>query len=97
MKSNFKNEIQKMSWKEFQEVAQQYPFRLPRIFTMIDDEMMLAPSDISELVGVKTETVRNWCRQGKLRIISPIGRYMIQGDDLKEFMFERFKNDFLEE
>ncbi|WP_177177261.1 helix-turn-helix domain-containing protein [Bacillus sp. MUM 116] len=84
-----------MSWREFEKVAQNYPYKLPRIFSMIDDEMLLGTSDIAELTGVTKETVRSWCRQGKLRVASPIGKKVIYGDDLKEFMFERFKNDFI--
>lgn len=83
-----------MSWREFERVSNQYPFKLPRIFSMVDDDILFSVSDIAELIGVKDETVRNWCRKGKLRVVAPIGKYMIYGEDLKEFMFERFKHDF---
>jgi len=89
--------LENMSWKEFEKVADRYPFKFPRIFSIIDDEVLLSTGDIAELLGVSEETVRNWCRSGKLRISSPIGKYMVHGDDLKEFMFERFKKDFFVE
>ncbi|MGE7128947.1 helix-turn-helix domain-containing protein [Lysinibacillus xylanilyticus] len=60
---------------------------IPRIFEILDDDLYLTPKDISELIGVHPETVRRWCRNKKLRIIAPSGRYKILGKDLKEFLF----------
>lgn len=65
---------------------------LPRIFEILDDDLYLTPKDISELIGVHPETVRRWCRNKKLRIISPSGRYNILGKDLKEFLFRWYIN-----
>jgi DNA-directed RNA polymerase specialized sigma24 family protein len=92
-----KTSIEHLSWRDFEKVADQYPFKLPRLFTLIDDDVLLSPTDIAEMLGNTPETVRSWCRSGKLRVVSPIGRYMVMGDDLKEFMFDRFKNDFLKD
>ena len=32
----------------------------------VPDEMILNPEDISKLVGMHVESVRRWCREGKL-------------------------------
>jgi excisionase family DNA binding protein len=65
---------------------------LPRVFEMIDDDLYYTPIDVSELLGVHPETVRRWCRQRKLRVISPIGRYKIFGMDLKQFLFRWYRD-----
>ncbi len=67
---------------------------LPRVFEMVDDEILLSPSDIASLIGVHVETVRRWCRNEKLRTISPMGRYMIRGDDLKNFLLRWYNLKF---
>jgi hypothetical protein len=96
--SSIRKEIELMSYKEFKKVAHTYPVQLPRIFDEVDDDMLLSTEDIVELTGVKShEAVRNWIRTGKLRVHSPIGKYLVHGDDLKEFMFERFKKVFLKD
>lgn len=60
---------------------------LPRIFEIIDDELLFTTNDISELLALHPETVRRWCRTGKLRIYAPGGQYKIQGKDLKNFLY----------
>ncbi|ETI67741.1 helix-turn-helix domain-containing protein [Neobacillus vireti] len=94
---SFKEVIQEMSWKEFEKVAHQYPIKVPRIFELVDDDTLLTTEDIEELVVVTRETVRNWIRTGALRVHSPVGVYRVNGDDFKEFLFERFKNEFLKD
>lgn len=67
-------------------------FNLPRIFEMIPDDILLTTIDISELLSVHPETVRRWCRTGKIRIYTPGGQYKIQGIDLKEFLYRWYLN-----
>jgi len=77
--------------QEFQEDWYSSKELLPRIFELIDDELYYTPNDVSELLGVHPETVRRWCRQQKLRIVSPIGRYKIWGKDLKQFLYRWYR------
>lgn len=51
----------------------------------IDNDVILSPSNIARLIGVHEETVRRWCRNGKLKCLSPFGRYKIRGADFKAF------------
>ena len=54
----------------------------------IDDDLLLTPKNIANLIGIHEETVRRWCRKGYLKSISPFGRYKIQGKDFKAFAFQ---------
>lgn len=58
------------------------------IINGIDDEAVLTPKNISNLIGVHEETVRRWCRNGNLKCLSPFGRYKIRGADFKVFALQ---------
>lgn len=52
----------------------------------VEDEAILHPEDISQLVNMHVESVRRWCRQGKLPSYSFGNKYVIVGEDFKNFM-----------
>ncbi|SFE91502.1 Helix-turn-helix domain-containing protein [Bacillus sp. OV194] len=56
------------------------------IFEEIDDNMVLTPVEISQLIGMHPETVRAWCRNGNLVNYQFKGKYMVIGSDFKNFM-----------
>lgn len=58
------------------------------VINEIDDDAILTPQNISNLIGVHEETVRRWCRNGYLKYISPFGRYKIRGVDFKSFALQ---------
>ena len=49
--------------------------------------------DISTMLQVDAETVRRWCRDGKLiaKIDSKKKGYSVKHEDLKEFMYDHTK------
>lgn len=55
-------------------------------FEQIPDQMMLNPADISLLLNISKETVRRWCRTGKLESYNWGGKYVICASDFKEFL-----------
>lgn len=59
---------------------------LNKLFNAIPDESVLSPEDIAELLQRSKETVRRWCRTGKLPAYNFGGKYTILGNDFKEFM-----------
>ncbi|MGE7602990.1 helix-turn-helix domain-containing protein [Peribacillus sp. NPDC097675] len=61
--------------------------KFPVIY-LIDDDAILTPQNISNLIGVHEETVRRWCRNGYLKCLSPFGRYKIRGADFKSFALQ---------
>jgi excisionase family DNA binding protein len=81
------------SWTEFTLNSNNYTGKIPTIFEMIDDEMLLTPTEVAEIIQVHQETVRRWCRSGKLRILSPVGHYKISGYDLKEFLYQWWRSE----
>jgi excisionase family DNA binding protein len=52
----------------------------------IPDDCILNPEQIAELLGVSLETVRRWCRTGKVSSYSFGGKYIIIGNDFKTFI-----------
>lgn len=60
-------------------------------FRNINDNEMLRPKDISDMLGVHKETVRRWCRNGLLPAYNWGGKYVVCGSDFKTFM-ERSHN-----
>lgn len=52
----------------------------------LPDEAILSPKDIAELLGRSNETIRRWCREGKLEAFGSGGYYMIKGWQFKEFL-----------
>lgn len=51
-----------------------------------DDNEILTPERIAKMWGFHPETVRNWCRNGKLKSIKWGGKFAIRGKDFKEYM-----------
>ncbi|MGG1263301.1 helix-turn-helix domain-containing protein [Brevibacillus parabrevis] len=62
--------------------------KLNELFDAIPDECVLHPNDLSELLNLSQETVRRWCRQGKLPAYSWGGKYVILGSDVKDFLMK---------
>lgn len=58
------------------------------VINQIDDDAILTPQNISNLIGVHEETVRRWCRNGYVKCLSPFGRYKIRGADFKSFALQ---------
>ncbi|WP_235815168.1 helix-turn-helix domain-containing protein [Neobacillus vireti] len=85
----FAERVRNITWKEFQEQAEKFPEI--KLFEAIDDDVLLKTDDIEYYAGVTKETVRNWARTGKIRVHAPVGKILINGDDFKEFMYERLK------
>ncbi|MBY0098689.1 helix-turn-helix domain-containing protein [Mesobacillus maritimus] len=56
-----------------------------KIFDVQDDAVLHA-EDIAKLVNMHTESVRRWCRTGKLPSYNFAGKYIVVGSDFKEFM-----------
>ena len=52
----------------------------------VPDEKILHPEDIAAMVNMHVESVRRWCRQGKLASYSFGNKYIIIGSDFKQFM-----------
>lgn len=52
----------------------------------VPDNTILNPEDISKLLNMHVESVRRWCRQGKLVSYSFGNKYIITGSDFKKFM-----------
>lgn len=52
----------------------------------VPDEAILQAEEIAELLGFHVESVRRWCRQGKLHSYSFGNKYIIVGEDFKEFI-----------
>lgn len=61
---------------------------LNKLFEAIPDETVLSPEDIAELLHRSKETVRRWCRTGRLPAYNFGGKYTILGNDFKEFMLK---------
>ncbi|NRD80144.1 helix-turn-helix domain-containing protein [Bacillus sp. BRMEA1] len=60
-------------------------YNIHSIFEVADDAV-LTPEEISEIVGFHSETVRRWCRSGKLDCYNFGGKYVIVGSEFKAFM-----------
>lgn len=56
------------------------------MFKKIDDKDPLNPEQIASMLGMSTETVRRWCRSGKLSNYNFGGKYVVIGSDFKEFL-----------
>jgi len=61
----------------------------------VDDEAILSPEEISQLIGMNVETVRRWCRQGKLDCYNCAGKYIIPGSSFNSFMEKSRKRNKL--
>lgn len=52
----------------------------------VDDDAILHVETIAEMTGMTQETVRSWCRNGKLPSYQFGKKYIITGQDFKKFM-----------
>jgi excisionase family DNA binding protein len=59
---------------------------LNKKFDQLPDEATLTPQDIALLLNLSKETIRRWCRTGKLPAYSWGGKYAVCSSDFKEFM-----------
>lgn len=59
--------------------------KLHPLFANIDDDVVLSCEDIAQFLCVHLETVRRWCRSGKLANYNFGGHFIIMGSDFKEF------------
>ncbi|MBD3842780.1 MAG: helix-turn-helix domain-containing protein [Campylobacterales bacterium] len=55
------------------------------MFDVLDDEI-LHLEDIAQLTKMHVESVRRWCRSGKLPSYNFGNKYIVVGSDFKEFM-----------
>lgn len=80
---------------KFEYLEDEFTRKFP-LLKSIDNDLLLTPKNIANLIGVHEETVRRWCRKGYLKSISPFGRYKIQGTDFKAFAFQWYCNKDIE-
>ncbi|WP_253514837.1 helix-turn-helix domain-containing protein [Peribacillus frigoritolerans] len=66
--------------------------KLNELFCAIPDESVLTPNQIAALLVRSEETIRRWCRKGKLPAYNWGGKYVIMGSDFKEFMIASRNN-----
>lgn len=59
---------------------------ISKTFESVPDEAVLSPGVIAELLCRSNETIRRWCRSGRLPSYSFGGKYIIIGEDFKRFM-----------
>lgn len=59
--------------------------QLHSIFEVKDDSV-LHVEDIAVLVNMHVESVRRWCRSGKLTSYNFGNKYIVVGSDFKDFM-----------
>jgi excisionase family DNA binding protein len=52
----------------------------------VPDDSVLHIEDIAELTRMHKESVRRWCREGKMTSYCFGNKYLITGKDFKEFM-----------
>jgi len=52
----------------------------------VDPDVILHVETIADMVGMTQETVRSWCRSGKLPSYQFGKKYIVTGDDFMEFM-----------
>lgn len=61
------------------------PKEIHEIFE-VDDKILLSPEDIADLLGMHVESVRRWCRVGRIDCYNFGGKYIIVGSSFKDFM-----------
>jgi excisionase family DNA binding protein len=52
----------------------------------VDDNVVLHIEDIAEMTKMHVESVRRWCRSGKLPCYNFGNKYIVVGSDFKDFM-----------
>lgn len=66
------------------------------MFKKIEDKDPLSPEQIASLLGLSKETVRRWCRSGKLANYNFGGKYVVIGSDFKEFLRQNRSGSYIE-
>lgn len=61
------------------------------VFDGILDFKFYKTSEIARILGVSTATVRLYVSQGKLKSLNSAGHHIVQGKDLKQFMYQRLR------
>lgn len=59
--------------------------KLHDVFSVLDEEI-LHLEDIAQMTNMHIESVRRWCRRGKLPSYNFGKKYIVVGSDFKEFM-----------
>jgi excisionase family DNA binding protein len=59
--------------------------KLHKIFE-VEDDAVLHVEDIAKMTNMHVESVRRWCRTGKLSSYCFGNKYIIVGSDFKDFM-----------
>ncbi|QQE80609.1 helix-turn-helix domain-containing protein [Alicyclobacillus sp. SO9] len=54
----------------------------------VDDDCILDPNTIAEILQVSEETARRWCRTGVMDAYAPGGHYIVSGAAFKQFLRE---------
>jgi hypothetical protein len=52
----------------------------------VEDDAVLHVEDIADMTKMHVESVRRWCRSGKLLSYNFGNKYIVVGSDFKEFM-----------
>jgi excisionase family DNA binding protein len=63
-----------------------YQTELNEYFDAIPDTAILSPQQVAQILNRSTETIRRWCREGKLEAYNESGHYAILGNDFKKFL-----------
>jgi Helix-turn-helix domain len=59
--------------------------KLHKIFE-VEDDAILHLEDIADITQMHVESVRRWCRSGKLTSYNFGNKYIVVGSDFKKFM-----------
>lgn len=78
-----------MTYQEFVSLSENTNIRLPEFLEEIVDEAYYTPVVIAEITVLSRETVYKWFRSKQLKSVSATSRYLVQGADLKEFLFQQ--------
>lgn len=53
------------------------------------ENVYLTTKKISEMTGLRSELIAEWCRKGKLKAYQPCGKtYLVKREDFEAFMEE---------
>ncbi|OKL36688.1 helix-turn-helix domain-containing protein [Domibacillus mangrovi] len=56
------------------------------VFEQIEDDWILTPLEVADLIGISAISVRRWCREGKLPSYRFKRKYVITGKEFKRFV-----------
>lgn len=52
----------------------------------LEDDCILTPEDMAEYMGLSVRQVRRYCQQGKIKSLCYGRKYVVYGNDFKEFL-----------